>query len=80
IEECNKFGGVVHIYVDEKSSDGNVYVKCSTIASAINTVNSLHGRFFSGRTVMGNYIPAQSYHKLFPESNTATALLTTSYQ
>ena len=33
IEECNKFGGVVHIYVDEKSSDGNVYVKCSTIAS-----------------------------------------------
>ena len=33
IEECNKFGGVVHIYVDEKSADGNVYVKCSTIAS-----------------------------------------------
>jgi RNA-binding protein 39 len=33
IEECNKHGGVVHIYVDEKSSDGNVYVKCSTIAS-----------------------------------------------
>lgn len=33
IEECNRFGGVVHIYVDEKSSDGNVYVKCPTIAS-----------------------------------------------
>ena len=33
IEECNKHGGVVHIYVDAKSSDGNVYVKCSTIAS-----------------------------------------------
>jgi RNA-binding protein 23/39 len=33
IEECNKFGGVVHIYVDEKSVDGNVYVKCTTIAS-----------------------------------------------
>ena len=33
IEECNKHGGVVHIYVDEKSSDGNVYVKCATIAS-----------------------------------------------
>ena len=33
IEECNKFGGVVHIYVDEKSPDGNVYVKCATIAS-----------------------------------------------
>ena len=33
IEECNKYGGVVHIYVDEKSTDGNVYVKCSSIAS-----------------------------------------------
>jgi RNA-binding protein 39 len=33
IEECNKYGGVVHIYIDEKSPDGNVYVKCATIAS-----------------------------------------------
>ena len=33
IDECNKHGGVVHIYVDEKSPDGNVYVKCATIAS-----------------------------------------------
>jgi RNA-binding protein 39 len=47
---------------------------------AINTVNSLHGRFFSGRTVVGNYIPAQSYHKLFPAASTATTLLMTSHQ
>ncbi|CAF4440577.1 unnamed protein product, partial [Rotaria magnacalcarata] len=80
IEECNKHGGVVHIYVDEKSSDGNVYVKCATIASAINAVNSLHGRFFSGRTVVGNYIPTQSYHKLFPAATTTTTLLMPSYQ
>jgi len=80
IEECNKYGGVVHIYVDEKSPDGNVYVKCSTIASAINTVNALHGRFFSGRTVVGNYIPTQSYHKLFPASASATTLLQTSFE
>jgi RNA-binding protein 39 len=33
IEECIKYGGVVHIYVDEKSPDGNVYVKSSNIAS-----------------------------------------------
>lgn len=47
---------------------------------AINTVNALHGRFFSGRTVVGNYIPTQSYHKLFPASSSATTPLTTSYQ
>lgn len=80
IDECNRFGGVVHIYVDEKSSDGNVYVKCATIASAINAVNSLHGRYFSGRLVVGNYIPIQSYHKLFPAASTATTLLKTSDQ
>jgi RNA-binding protein 23/39 len=37
IDECNKYGGVVHIYVDEKSPDGNVYVKCATIASGKST-------------------------------------------
>lgn len=33
IAECQRFGGVVHIYVDEKSKEGNVYVKCPTIVS-----------------------------------------------
>lgn len=47
---------------------------------AINTVTALHGRYFSGRTVVGNYIPAQSYHKLFPASASATALLQTSFE
>jgi len=47
---------------------------------AINTVNALHGRFFSGRTVVGNYIPTQSYHKLFPASASATTLLQTSFE
>jgi hypothetical protein len=46
---------------------------------AINAVNALHGRFFSGRTVVGNYIPTQSYHKLFPESSSTTTPLNASY-
>ena len=48
IEECNKHGGVLHIYVDKASPQGNVYVKCPTIAAAVASVNSLHGRFFAG--------------------------------
>lgn len=100
IDECNKHGGVVHIYVDQKSPDGNVYVKCPTIVSgkffsiyisvydnnhfflflAINAVNSLHGRYFSGHLVVGNYIPIQSYHNLFPEASTTTTLLTPSFR
>lgn len=49
IEECNKHGGVLHIFVDKASPQGNVYVKCPSIASAVNSVNALHGRWFAGR-------------------------------
>lgn len=48
ISECVKHGGCVHIYVDKESREGNVYAKCSTISTAVNAVNSLHGRYFSG--------------------------------
>ncbi|VEL36615.1 unnamed protein product [Protopolystoma xenopodis] len=49
IEECSKFGGVLHMYVDRTSAQGNVYVKCPSIGAATNCVNALHGRYFSGR-------------------------------
>ena len=48
IGECNKHGGVLHIYVDKASPQGNVYVKCPTITAAAASVNALHGRFFAG--------------------------------
>ncbi|XP_013401087.1 RNA-binding protein 39-like [Lingula anatina] len=48
IEECNKHGGVIHIYVDKASPQGNVYVKCPSIAAAVASVNALHGRWFAG--------------------------------
>lgn len=48
IEECNKHGGVLHIFVDKASPQGNVYVKCVSIAAAVASVTALHGRFFSG--------------------------------
>ncbi|XP_024125725.1 RNA-binding protein 39 isoform X3 [Oryzias melastigma] len=75
IEECNKHGGVVHIYVDKNSSEGNVYVKCPSIPAAMSAVNALHGRFFGGKMITAAYVPLPTYHKLFPESVTATQLL-----
>ena len=50
IEECNKHGGVAHIYVDKASPQGNVYVKCPNIQTAVAAVNALHGRWFAGKT------------------------------
>lgn len=74
IEECNKHGGVLHVYVD-KASNGNVYVKCPTIATAVASVNSLHGRWFAGRVITAAYVPLLNYHSLFPEALTTMQLL-----
>ncbi|KAG1672326.1 RNA-binding protein 39 [Nymphon striatum] len=68
IEECRKHGGVVHIFVDKASPQGNVYVKCPTINSAAASVNSLHGRFFAGKVITAAYVPLINYHNLFPDA------------
>lgn len=74
IEECNKHGGVLHVYVD-KASAGNVYVKCPTITTAAAAVNSLHGRWFAGRIITAAYVPLINYHSLFPDTMTNSQLL-----
>ncbi|PNF34319.1 RNA-binding protein 39 [Cryptotermes secundus] len=75
IEECNKHGGVLHVYVDKASPQGNVYVKCPSIATAVAAVNSLHGRWFAGRVITAAYVPLINYHSLFPDAMTAQQLL-----
>ncbi|KAA0713760.1 RNA-binding protein 39 [Triplophysa tibetana] len=75
IDECNKQGGVVHIYVDKNSPQGNVYVKCQSIPVAMTVVSALHGRWFAGKMITAAYVPLPTYHNLFPDSVTATQLL-----
>lgn len=77
IEECQKHGGILHVYVD-KASQGNVYVKCPSIATAVLAVNSLHGRWFAGRVITAAYVPLVNYHALFPDALTTQTLLNTS--
>jgi len=48
VGECHQHGGVLHIYIDRDSDQGNVYVKCPSIPAAIASVNALHGRFYAG--------------------------------
>lgn len=75
MDECNKHGGVLHIYVDKASPQGNVYVKCPSVTIAVNAVASLHGRWFAGRIITAAYVPLVNYHSLFPDSITATTPL-----
>ncbi|VDO32523.1 unnamed protein product [Onchocerca flexuosa] len=60
--------GVLHIFVDKASPNGNVYVKCPSVAAAFKSVNALHGRWFSGKVITANYVPVASYSQLFPDS------------
>lgn len=80
IEECNKHGGVLHIYVDKASPTGNVYVKCPSIAAAAASVNALHGRYFAGKVITAAYVPLPNYHALFPDAMRATQLILSSQQ
>lgn len=75
IEECNKHGGVLHVYVDTASPSGNVYVKCPSIATAVLAVNALHGRWFAGRVITAAYVPLVNYHTLFPDALPSNNLL-----
>ncbi|RWS05863.1 RNA-binding protein 39-like protein [Dinothrombium tinctorium] len=74
IEECRKHGGALHVYVDS-NSQGNVYVKCPSIAAATACVTALHGRWFSGKYRSSAYVPVINYHNLFPASINATSPL-----
>lgn len=75
IEECRNHGGVLHVYLDQNSEEGHVYVKCTSISSASSTVNALHGRWFAGRLITAAFVPVIHYHNLFPESAIATSPL-----
>lgn len=75
VEECNKHGGILHIYVDKTSAQGNVYVKCPSIASAVSSVQALHGRWFAGKMITAAYVPLPNYHQLFPEAQRTSQLL-----
>jgi len=77
IEECNKYGGVLHLYVDKVAPQGNVYVKCPTVTTAVSAVNALHGRWFAGNVITGAYVPLVNYHSLFSDAAYATAPLAT---
>ena len=74
IEECNKYGGVLHIFVDKVAPQGNVYVKCPTVSTAVSAVNALHGRWFAGKVITGKYFhplcyfPTRNIKMLFPIS------------
>ena len=75
MEECLKYGGIVHINIDDRTREGNIHIKCPTIAVAMNAVNGLNGRYFAGKQISATYIPLATYHQSFPEAIACTQIL-----
>jgi len=65
IAECDSFGGAVHVSVDKSSPDGNVFVKAPNAAVASACVNSLQGRWFSGKMIKASYLTVPEYSRKF---------------
>jgi len=65
IAECDTFGGAVHVSVDKSSPDGNVFVKAPNAAVASACVNSLQGRWFSGKMIKASYLTVPEYSRKF---------------
>eukprot|EP01119_Soliformovum_irregulare_P005274 TRINITY_DN16_c0_g1_i1.p3 TRINITY_DN16_c0_g1~~TRINITY_DN16_c0_g1_i1.p3 ORF type:complete len:264 (-),score=48.50 TRINITY_DN16_c0_g1_i1:177-968(-) len=66
-EECNKYGQVVHIFLD-KYSPGHIWLKFSSISGAMACLKVMNGRFFAGRTITASFVPTSDYQRQFPEA------------
>ena len=63
--ECEeKYGHVVHISLDA-NSQGDIYLKFSTVQAGENAIKGLNGRFFGGRQISAQPIVDAVYSSLF---------------
>lgn len=63
--ECEeKYGHVVHISLDA-NSQGDIYLKFSTVSGGENSIKGLNGRFFGGRQISAQPIVDAVYSSLF---------------
>jgi hypothetical protein len=68
---CLPSDGIKSVY-QHCPAQGNVYVKCLSIAVAITPVNELHGKGLAGKMITAAYVPLPTYHNLFPDSISAS--------
>ena len=49
MEECGKYGTVVHCHVENRKPGGLVFLKFAALEPAVQAAISLNGRFFAGK-------------------------------
>lgn len=75
LEECSKYGGVVHVAVDKRDPKGVVYLKYQSQAAATLGRTAMHGRFFGGKQIVAQFVPEETYHARYPDAARAAAVL-----
>lgn len=78
IEECSKYGGVVHISIDENAPEGCIYIKCQSVSVAMATMAGLNGRYFAGKLIQASFISVSNYNESFPDAVDCTKVLVAS--
>jgi membrane protein Man1 len=66
---------IIHVALDESTTDGCVYIRCSDLQSAGISFKALHGWWFDGRLVTVKYLREQRYEERYPESRDAVTPL-----
>lgn len=69
----------MHINIDQKAPEGNIYIKCPSISVAMAAMNSLNGRYFAGKLIKASYLQLTAYHQQFQEAATSTHILKPSF-
>ena len=75
LEECSKYGALVHVAVDKHDPKGVVYLKFQTPAAAAIGRTAMHGRFFGGKQIVAQFLPEDAYHTRFPDAAKAATVL-----
>lgn len=69
LDKCNQGNAdVIHIYVDRRSSEGVVMLRCRNRNSAGRAYQALHGEWFDGKLVTAKYLHEDKYAKRFSDA------------
>ncbi|XP_022199639.1 inner nuclear membrane protein Man1 [Nilaparvata lugens] len=74
LEKCSS-ASVVHVALDRGSSEGCVYLKCTSPQEAGKAYRALHGSWFDSKLVTVKYLRVERYHERFPEAEGLTTPL-----
>ncbi|XP_067944269.1 uncharacterized protein [Watersipora subatra] len=66
LEKLGDEHGVVHIAVDQESSENRVYMKFASTKQAGKAFEKLHGFYYEGQCIQCKFLLLKTYHERFP--------------